>query len=50
MKYRLKVKVNKRWKLSINIYGTYENAKARQDELRSIGITSKIVDELGGVL
>lgn len=51
MKYRLKVKMSKvRWKLGIIIYDSYENAKARQDELRSIGITSIIVDDLGGVL
>lgn len=51
MKYRLKVKMGKaRWKLGIIIYDSYENAKARQVELRAYGITSKIVDELGGAL
>lgn len=49
MRYRLKVKMGKaRWKLGIIIYDTYENAKARQDELRAYGIASKIVNELGG--
>ena len=49
MKYRLKVKAGKaRWKLGIIVYDSYENAKVRQDELQAYGITSKIVNELGG--
>lgn len=42
--YRLKLKVNKRmWKLSVNTY-TYLDAQIRQEELRLVGIVSKIVN------
>lgn len=51
MKYRLNVKVNKRmWKLGIVVYNTILEAQIRQEELRLVGITSKIVDEFGGKL
>lgn len=51
MKYRLNVKVNKRmWKLGIVVYNTILEAQIRQEELRLIGITSKVVDEFGGKL
>lgn len=49
MKYRLSVKVNRKsWKLGIIVYDTYLDAQVRQEELRLVGITSKIVDEFGG--
>lgn len=49
MKYRLNVKVNRsRWKLGIVVYNSYIEAQIRQEELKLIGITSKIVNELGG--
>lgn len=51
MKYRLNVKINKRmWKLGIVVYNTILEAQIRQEELRLVGITSKIVDEFGGKL
>lgn len=51
MKYRLNVKVNKRmWKLGIVVYNTILEAQIRQEELRLVGITSKVVDEFGGKL
>lgn len=47
--YRLKVKVTKRkWKLGINTYQSYSEALRRQEELKSIGIISVIVNGLGG--
>lgn len=48
MKYRLNVKVNRsRWKLGIVVYNSYLEAQIRQEELKLVGITSKIVDEFG---
>ena len=47
--FRLKVKVNKmNWKLGIVIYESYLDAQIRQEELRLVGIQSKIVDSIGG--
>lgn len=51
MKYRLKVKVSKKmWKTGLIIYNTYEEAMNRKNELKTFGISSIIVDELGGNL
>lgn len=48
MKYRLNVKVTRnRWKLGIVVYNSYLEAQIRQEELRLIGISSKVVDEFG---
>lgn len=51
MKFRLKVKATKKmWKLGLHVYDSYEDAAKRQNELKSHGIKSVIVDELGGKL
>ena len=44
MKYRLKVKCSRRvWKLGINVYSTLEEANARVEELKKVGITAKAI-------
>lgn len=48
MKYRLKVKQGRKWRIGIVEYNTFLEAQIRQEELRLIGITSKIVNNLGG--
>jgi hypothetical protein len=48
--YRLKVKQGNRWKLGIRLYNTYEDAIIRQTELAKVGITSRVVDKIGGNL
>ncbi len=51
MKYRLKVKVSKKmWKTGLVVYNSYEEAMNRKNELKTFGIHSIIVDELGGSL
>lgn len=52
MKFRLKVQVSKRkWKTGIVVYNSYNEAKARQEELKNNhNINSIIIDELGGKL
>lgn len=50
MKYRLLVKVGKNWKHGRVVYDSYLKAQIRQEELRLVGIKSKITDELGGEL
>lgn len=48
--FRLKVKIGKKWKLSLNTYETFLDAQIRQEELRLIGTKSIIVDKNGGKL
>ena len=48
--FRLKVKIGRKWKLSLNVYETYLHAQLRQEELRLIGAKSIIVDKNGGEL
>lgn len=50
MKYRLLVKVGKKWKHGKVIYNSYLEAQIRQEELRLAGIKTKITDSLGGEL
>lgn len=50
MKYRLKVKCGRKWKLGIVVYESYLEAQVRQEELRIAGISSKIIDSTGGEL
>ena len=50
MKYRLLVKVGKSWKHGRVIYDSYLEAQIRKEELRLVGIKSRITDELGGEL
>lgn len=50
MKYRLLVKAGRSWKYGIVVYDSYLEAQIRQEELRLIGIKSKITDEFGGEL
>lgn len=50
MKYRLKVKRGKKWRIGQVIYESYLDAQIRQEELKLIGISSKIVDKIGGEL
>ena len=45
--FRLKVKVGKVWKLSLNTYETFLDAQIRQEELRLVGAKSIIVDKNG---
>ena len=48
--FRLKVKIGRKWKLSLNVYETYLDAQIRQEELSLIGAKSIIVDKNGGEL
>lgn len=48
--FRLKVKIGRKWKLSLGVYETYLDAQIRQEELRLIGAKSIIVDKNGGEL
>ena len=49
--YRLKIKLNsKLWKLGINVYQNMQSAQVRQQQLKDLGITSIIVDHIGGEL
>lgn len=50
MKYRLRVKQGKKWIIGKVVYETYLDAQIRQEELRLIGIKSKIIDSIGGEL
>ena len=50
MKYRLLVKVGRSWKHGRVVYDSYLEAQIRQEELRLVGIKSRITDELGGEL
>ena len=50
MKYRLSVKIGRNWKHGKVVYDSYLKAQIRQEELRLVGIKSKITDELGGEL
>ena len=47
MKYRLKVKYTKRtWKTGIQVYNTIEEANARVEELKKVGIISKVIEDV----
>lgn len=47
MKFRLKVKYTKRsWKTGINVYDTIEQANARVEELKKVGITAKVIEDV----
>ena len=50
MKYRLLVNVGRSWKHGRVVYNSYIEAQIRQEELRLVGIKSRITDELGGEL
>lgn len=44
MKFRLKVKMGRNWKLGWNFYNSYEEAKKRADYMISLGHKVKVVD------
>lgn len=50
MKYRLKVKQGRKWRIGQVVYNNYIDAQIRQEELRLIGIKSKVIDSIGGEL
>lgn len=45
--YRLKCKVGKTYRIGLQTYCTLDEAKSRCEELKKVGIKSKIVSEDG---